>query len=1090
MDSYKQRSTLKGRVTRLKKKIQEGVANAFQAKVDLDKLCQYEVELQVLQDNILKVCSDEDHDKEEDYFEDVSTQIGELKAKLSEIITPESANSVKSETVSVIPALKSNIKLPQIQIPTFDGSIENWATFKDLFSELIHKNDELQPIQRFQYLKTSLVDEAASLIQHLPLTSANYYIAWNILIDTYANKYSTVTFHLKNLFNVQYQSQNRMSSLKTMLTVVRTNLNALTSLGIDTQSWDILIIYLLETKIDDDLYHDWVKKFDSKKLPTLNMFFDFLREMIVISERTEQKMVSKSKLNIIRETSLPSLCFLCKLQHRLYECVQFKNLPMTEKNAFVNKNKICYNCLSSNQHSANKCTSKSLCKICSKKHHSMLHNFSSQVNYAADEENFCGGEATPSSQQGSTSENSEDSTIVCTQMENGFKEQVLLSTAVVRVEVSTGNYYYVRALLDSGSQSCFISSQCVKKLGLREQNMNPISVNGIGGSSTLEINKFCECLVESRYNNYHLLIKALVIPKVTNKLPAFSLNKLSWDYTKNLNLSDPDFHTSRDIDMIIGAEHFFTLLESGFIQGPPGYPSIQNSKFGWIVAGKIMNTVTSNISSFHVNLDTTLKRFWEVEERDCEEHFVQNVQRVEDGRCMVKLPFKNNIQVLGESLNLKSVEKNIDIASEKAKGKKISYPKVSQEKRKLKSTTCIVQDDVQKIKLWNNVSSSVTIINITAWCLHFKNNLLCKLRNEELRRSLLLTEEVKKEKITIIKLVQQEVFSRELDSIEKYGVVKSDSKIKTLNPFMDHSALLKVGGRLINSDLLDNAKHQVLLPQSLKFTELLVQKHAHAGPSLLLAIIRQKYWIIQGHSVIKKIFHNCSMSCFRANPVRGNITLMMGELTQNRVKASPPFSSCGVDYAGPVSVRRVDGRSNVLCKDYIALFVCFTFDCYHINLVSDLSSMNLIAALRRFVSRRGVPTDIYAGNGNVLIYTDGVLNSRPLTPMSNDVVYDLEVLTPGHFLIGRSLSAVPETDVTSSSNNRLRRWFLTQKITQDFWKRWSLEYLTTLNQRFKWKYKRENVKSGDLVLMIYLLESGDWEEYVNCFLVMTTSSES
>lgn len=100
----------------------------------------------------------------------------------------------------------------------------------------------------------------------------------------------------------------------------------------------------------------------------------------------------------------------------------------------------------------------------------------------------------------------------------------------------------------------------------------------------------------------------------------------------------------------------------------------------------------------------------------------------------------------------------------------------------------------------------------------------------------------------------------------------------------------------------------------------------------------------------------------------------------------------------------------------------------------------------------------------VLIEIEGVLNSRPLTPMSNDV-NDLEVLTPGHFLIGRPLTAVPEPDVTSSSNNRLRRWFLTKKITQDFWKRWSLEYLNTLTQRYKWQCKRENVKLGELVLI-------------------------
>ncbi|KAL1454618.1 hypothetical protein WDU94_010834 [Cyamophila willieti] len=98
------------------------------------------------------------------------------------------------------------------------------------------------------------------------------------------------------------------------------------------------------------------------------------------------------------------------------------------------------------------------------------------------------------------------------------------------------------------------------------------------------------------------------------------------------------------------------------------------------------------------------------------------------------------------------------------------------------------------------------------------------------------------------------------------------------------------------------------------------------------------------------------------------------------------------------------------------------------------------------------------------ISIEGILNSRPLTPVSNDA-NDLEVLTPGHFLIGRPLTAIPEPDITNVSTNRLSRWALTQKIQQDFWKRWSLEYLNTLQQRLKWQHPREDVKTGDMVLI-------------------------
>ena len=49
--------------------------------------------------------------------------------------------------------------------------------------------------------------------------------------------------------------------------------------------------------------------------------------------------------------------------------------------------------------------------------------------------------------------------------------------------------------------------------------------------------------------------------------------------------------------------------------------------------------------------------------------------------------------------------------------------------------------------------------------------------------------------------------------------------------------------------------------------------------------------------------------------------------------------------------------------------------------------------------------------------------------------------------------------------NMLSRYQLVQKIIQDFWKRWSGEYLSTLQTRGKWTTEQENAKEGDVVLI-------------------------
>lgn len=100
----------------------------------------------------------------------------------------------------------------------------------------------------------------------------------------------------------------------------------------------------------------------------------------------------------------------------------------------------------------------------------------------------------------------------------------------------------------------------------------------------------------------------------------------------------------------------------------------------------------------------------------------------------------------------------------------------------------------------------------------------------------------------------------------------------------------------------------------------------------------------------------------------------------------------------------------------------------------------------------------------LLTQIEACLNSRPLSPLSNDP-RDLEPLTPAHFLVGEPLVAYPEKDLTDVSLHCLTRWQLIQRMTQTFWKKWQSEYLTRLQQRPKWRTPQKEFQVGDLVLL-------------------------
>lgn len=96
---------------------------------------------------------------------------------------------------------------------------------------------------------------------------------------------------------------------------------------------------------------------------------------------------------------------------------------------------------------------------------------------------------------------------------------------------------------------------------------------------------------------------------------------------------------------------------------------------------------------------------------------------------------------------------------------------------------------------------------------------------------------------------------------------------------------------------------------------------------------------------------------------------------------------------------------------------------------------------------------------------ESLMNSRPLTALSEDPNDD-PVLTPNHFLIGKmGGDCIPESVDTTTFNPR-RRWRRVQELTRQVWRRWMREYLPHIGSRQKWFYPTENLKVGDVVMVI------------------------
>jgi len=179
------------------------------------------------------------------------------------------------------------------------------------------------------------------------------------------------------------------------------------------------------------------------------------------------------------------------------------------------------------------------------------------------------------------------------------------------------------------------------------------------------------------------------------------------------------------------------------------------------------------------------------------------------------------------------------------------------------------------------------------------------------------------------------------------------------------------------------------------------------------------------------------------------------------------YSDCGTNFVG------ADKRLRELIQSPVGqstIANCRAMCVWHFNPPSAPHFGGLWEAAVRSTKRLlvrviGIHVFTYEEFTTVLTRIEAILNSRPLTPASTDP-HDLECLTPGHFLIGQPLLAVPPRSGPEAARALSDRWKLIDQCHRAFWRRWSSEYLTTLQSRPKWIEGVPNLKVNDMVVVI------------------------
>nr|CAH7728997.1 unnamed protein product [Callosobruchus chinensis] len=451
--------------------------------------------------------------------------------------------------------------------------------------------------------------------------------------------------------------------------------------------WSSLLIYLMTKKLDSKSDSAWQEHLINFKIksPSLENFTEFLNDRCQLLESTaheckveksngyaefkshNKKMTGKTFAGHATQIA----CYYCNGSHPIYFCKKLQSMPISDRIRETAKLDICANCLRKG-HNSSECRSRG-CRTCGAKHNSMLHasGVSGDAVTAAraihsDSRNIGASKtATQTSGLVTAAEMSEDVSLASHHSQEHTKDtNILLPTAIVLIKDSENQWHECRALLDSGSQPNFITRKIFDRLHLKSVG-NGTPVMGVGATST-SINKKVLTTIKSMHSDYTVKLTFLVLDQITVNMPNYSFKTSQLQLPTNISLADPQFNTSSEIDLLIGATVFFDLLGTERIKFGAGQPILQQSVLGWVIAGPLsIQSASSHVScnlATTTRLETQLEKFWAIEEvpgekpqtleeKECEKIFSATTRRSDNGHFVVQLPAKRNNIILDDNLD-------------------------------------------------------------------------------------------------------------------------------------------------------------------------------------------------------------------------------------------------------------------------------------------------------------------------------------------------------------------------------------------------------------------------------------------------------
>ena len=342
-------------------------------------------------------------------------------------------------TPSTPGAQTSKVRLPKIDLPKFKGeSPAEYSCFLNKFNSLVDSDPGLDNIQKLMYLQSCCSGEAARISEGYAVTADNYRNLLQAFKQMFGLKRLIIQSYMEKVLDLPNCST---IGLKQFLNTIDTTVRSLGEHGVTSAQIAPCIIPIIERKLTKADFTKWRELIFEDDDFSLEKLIKFLHERLLcqpsdysVGEKKKESSQPKVHTTQFLSTGAQDNCFICGYAHHTTQCRKFLKANPQNRFEMARSAYICFKCLNSTDHGCYNCQAEP-CSCCGKNHHDLLH-LQEKV-----------------SQQGKTTINAS----------HNMHSTKLLKTLVVK---PFEHDFYLRAIIDGGSEENWVTRKIVNKLDL------------------------------------------------------------------------------------------------------------------------------------------------------------------------------------------------------------------------------------------------------------------------------------------------------------------------------------------------------------------------------------------------------------------------------------------------------------------------------------------------------------------------------------------------------------------------------------------------------------------------------------------------